>query len=91
MREMQSTLIAQHDLWHFVGGSMRRSKIRTWEDVAECAGITVRELHEIANHEPRLKAILQDYPEGIRSSGIPMHPEELATSRSTEEPEVCED
>ena len=89
--EMQSTLIAQHDLWQLVGGSMRRSKIRTWEDVAECAGITVRELHEIANFEPRLKAILQDYPEGIRSSGIPMRPEEFAKSQSAEEPETCED
>jgi hypothetical protein len=54
----------------------RKSKIRTWEDVAECAGLTVRELRELASHEPRLAAILKDYPVGERSSGIPMRPEE---------------
>jgi hypothetical protein len=54
----------------------RKSKIRTWESVAECAGITVRELQELAKHEPRLAAILKSYPTGDTSSGVPMKPEE---------------
>ena len=65
----------------------RKSKIRTWESVAECAGITVRELQELAKHEPRLAAILEDYPIGDISSGIPMKPEEyerLHLQRTTE-------
>jgi hypothetical protein len=54
----------------------RKSKIRTWEDVAECAGITVRELRELARHEPRLAAMLKDFSVGEHPSGIPMTPEE---------------
>ena len=55
----------------------RKSKIRTLEDVAEYAGITVRELRELAKHEPRLAAILKKYPVGECPSGIPMSPEEF--------------
>jgi len=55
----------------------RKSKIKTWECVAECAGITLRELKELAEHEPRLAVILKDYPTGNVPSGIPMKPEEF--------------
>ena len=59
---------------------VRKSKIRTWEDVAESAGITVRELKELADYEPRLAALLKDYPAGVCPSGVPKKPEEYEKS-----------
>ena len=54
----------------------RKSRIDTLELIAECAGITVRELRELADHEPRLAEVLERYPIGQCFSGIPMRPEE---------------
>ena len=69
----------------------RKSKIRTWEEVAESAGLTVRELRELADSEPRLAAMLKDYPVGICPSGIPKKPEEYAKALLKQDDETLKD
>lgn len=69
----------------------RKSKIRTWEEVAEAAGLTVRELRELADAEPRLAAILKNYPVGVCPSGIPKRPEEYAKSLLKQEDDTLKD
>jgi hypothetical protein len=69
----------------------RKSKIRTWEEVAEAAGLTVRELRELADAEPRLAAVLKNYPVGVCPSGIPKRPEEYAKSLLKQEENLTEE
>jgi hypothetical protein len=64
-----------------------RRRVRSLEDAADLAGITVDELLELASTNPRLSEILKGYPQGIPPSGIPLTPSEFDSLWKAEDEE----